>query len=61
MASVINGSFASPLANADFPAATDGGLLSKMFEGLNGLSVFVTFVLALVLYDQCEPIALMIT
>lgn len=54
MASVINGSFASPLANADFPSASDGGLLSRVYNGVSGLSVFVTFLLILVAYDQCE-------
>lgn len=54
MASSVNGSFASPLANADFPSVSDGGLLSSVYNGVSGLSVFVTFLLILVAYDQCE-------
>lgn len=54
MASVMNGSFASPLANADYVSASDGGLLSRAFNNISGLSVFVTFLLILVAYDQCE-------
>ena len=54
MASVVNGSFASPLANADFPVASDGGLLSRALNGSSGLSLFITFLLMLVAYDQCE-------
>lgn len=54
MASVLNGSFASPLANADFPAVSDDGLLSRVYNGISGLSMFMTFLLMLVAYDQCE-------
>lgn len=54
MATVVNGSFASPLANADFPILSDGGLLSRVYNATSGLSVFVTFLLILVAYDQCE-------
>jgi len=54
MASLMNGSFASPLANADFPAVSDDGLLSRVYNGMSGLSMFVTFLLMLVAYDQCE-------
>lgn len=54
MASVINGSFASPLANAHFTSVSEGGLLSKVYNGVSGLSVFVTFLMILVAYDQCE-------
>ncbi|KAK4697285.1 sterol 22-desaturase, partial [Lecanoromycetidae sp. Uapishka_2] len=56
MASVLNGSFASPLANADFSAISDDGLLSRMYNGMSGLSVFVTFFLTLVAYDQFKYI-----
>ena len=54
MASLVNGSFASPLANADYPAISDNGLVSRIYSNTNGLSVFVTFLLALVAYDQCK-------
>ena len=54
MASLMNGSFASPLANADFPDVADDGLLSRVYNGMSGLSMFVTFMLMLVAYDQCE-------
>jgi hypothetical protein len=54
MASMVNASFASPLADATYPALSDGGLLSRAYNGVNGLSVFVTFVIMLVAYDQCE-------
>lgn len=60
MASVVNGSFSSPLANADFPTVSDGGLLSRVYNGMTGLSVFVTFLLILVAYDQCELLMLVI-
>ncbi len=58
MASVVNGSFASPLANADYTSVSDGGLLSRAYNGVSGLSVFVTFLLVLVAYDQCELVVL---
>lgn len=54
MASVLNGSFASPLASADFSAVSDDGLLSRAYNGMSALSMFVTFFLMLVAYDQCE-------
>ena len=57
MASAVNGSFASPLAHADLPVLPDGGLLSQMYSGMSGLSVFVTFLLILVAYDQCMLMA----
>lgn len=54
MASMVNGIFASPLANADFALAPEDGLLSRMYNGINGLNVFATFLLIIVAYDQCE-------
>ncbi len=58
MASLVNASFASPLANADLPiASSDNGILSRAYNGISGLSVFVTFLLVLVAYDQCELLA----
>ena len=56
MASLVNGSFASPLADANYAALSDGGLLSRVYNGVNPLSVFVTFLLMLAAYDQCEPL-----
>lgn len=58
MASVVNGSFASPLANADYMSVSDGGLLSRVYNGVSGLSVLVTIFLMLVAYDQCEFVML---
>lgn len=56
MAVAVNGSFASPIANADYTSFSpaDGGLLSRVYNGMNGLSVTVTVLLILVAYDQCE-------
>lgn len=54
MASMVNGSFASPLANADYPTVAESGILSQVYNSINALSVFVTFLLGLVVYDQCE-------
>lgn len=50
MASIVNASFASPLADASCP----GGLLSRVYNSVNGLGLFVMFLLMLVAYDQCE-------
>ena len=56
MAAVVNSSFASPSVNADYiplnPA--DGGLLSKAYNGMSGISVAITLLLILVAYDQCK-------
>lgn len=54
MASVVNGSFASPLADANMPVVLDNGLLSKVYNGMSGLNVCVSFLLVLVAYDQCK-------
>ena len=54
----MNSTFASPAANADYAApimdATGGGLLSSVYNGINGWSVVITLLLTLVAYDQCE-------
>lgn len=50
----MNGSFPSPLANADYVSASDGGLLSRAFNSISGLSAFLTFLMILIAYDQCE-------
>ena len=52
----VNGSFASPLANAEYPRSLDtpsGGFLGQMYNGLNGYSLVITSFLLLVAYDQC--------
>ena len=54
MASIVNASFTSSLADASYLALSDGGFLSHVYNGVSGLSVFVTFLLMLVAYDQCE-------
>lgn len=54
MAAVVNGSFASPIANLHPTALSpaDGGLLSRVYNGMSGLSVTITVLLMLVAYDQ---------
>ena len=56
MAAIVNATFASPIANADYTAFSpaDGGILSRVYNGISGLSVTVTLLLILVAYDQCE-------
>ena len=56
MAAVVNGSFSSPIATADYSpiSSGDGGLLSKVYNGMSGLSATVTVLLILVAYDQCK-------
>lgn len=57
MAAAMNGSFSSPIADAAYKAVTNtnnGGLLSRMYNGVNGLSFAITVFLILVAYDQCE-------
>ena len=56
MAALVNSSFASPIANADYTPSNiaDGGLLSRIYNGMSGLSATITLLLVLVAYDQCE-------
>ena len=56
MAALMNGSFASPFANADYIAlsSVDGGLFSRVYSSMSGLSLTVTVLFMLVAYDQCE-------
>jgi len=57
MASIANGSFASPLAHAQYPMAptsTAGGLLARVYDGTSAFSLLVTVFLLLVAYDQCK-------
>lgn len=60
MAAVVNGSFPSPAANADFTSALkaeDAGILSHVYHGLNGWSIALTLFVILVAYDQCKRLA----
>ena len=56
MAAVVNGSFTSPIANADFTAFSpaDGGILSRVYNSMSGFNVTVALLSILVAYDQCE-------
>lgn len=56
MAALVNGSFASPIANADYTSFSpaDGGFLSRAYNGVSGLGVTITLLFSLVVYDQCE-------
>lgn len=57
MATHINGSFASPLADAQYTAQLNlvaGGFLSRAYDGLSGLNILALIFLTVVLYDQCE-------
>ena len=56
MADVVNGSFASPLADALYAqhVSTDSGILSRLYSGMNGFSVALSVFLVLVAYDQCQ-------
>jgi hypothetical protein len=58
MDTLVNASFASPLANADLKIATvssQTGLLTTSYNGLNAWTVALTILLTLVAYDQCAP------
>ena len=57
MATVVNGSFASPAADAKYLPGGHGsgdGLLSQLLSGVSGWSVALAVLLTLVAYDQCE-------
>lgn len=56
MVDVVNGSFASPAASLDYPtlAPVNGGVLSSIYNGMNGPSVVATLLLLLIAYDQCK-------
>ena len=52
----VNGSFASPLADAQRPVQNLGafdGLTYKTLQGVNGWSVALSLFLVLFVYDQC--------
>ena len=55
MPATVNGSSISPLADALYQGhfSTDSGLLPRLYSGVNGLSVCISFFLVLVAYDQC--------
>jgi hypothetical protein len=51
-----NGTFASPLANPEYPAPLRheaAGWLSLVYDGLSGFNLVALLLLATVLYDQC--------
>ncbi|KAL9600040.1 MAG: hypothetical protein Q9219_003410 [cf. Caloplaca sp. 3 TL-2023] len=55
----VNGSFASPVADADYPRPIDtagSGLIGQLYDGLNGYSLILTIFLLLVAYDQFKYI-----
>lgn len=57
MASIPNGSFASPLAHAQYqiaPPSTPAGLVARVYNGTSAFSLLVTAFLLLVAYDQCN-------
>jgi hypothetical protein len=59
MATIINSSFASPLAHVNLTvplASPDAGLLGAVFNGVSAWTVALTFFLALVAYDQCASL-----
>ena len=56
-AAVNNVSFTSPVANADYSASLDavnGGVLSRVYNGMSGFNIFAALLLILIAYDQCE-------
>ena len=56
-AAANNASFTSPLANAEYQAslsAATGGLLARVCDGMSPLNFFVSLLLILIAYDQCE-------
>jgi hypothetical protein len=58
MDTLVNTSFASPLANANLKIAIsggDGGFLTAFYNEFNAWTVALTLLLALVAYDQCAP------
>jgi len=55
MASIPNGSFASPLAHAQYPIvppSTPAGLVARVYNGRSAFSLLVTAFLLLIAYDQ---------
>jgi sterol 22-desaturase len=58
-----NTSFASPLANAQYPVdgSAIGGLISTLTQGLSGWTMALSLFLGFVLYDQCLGAAIRIS
>ena len=57
VAATVNGSFTSPLANAEYSAtvnANAGGVFVRVYDGMNGFTVFASLLLCLIAYDQCK-------
>ena len=59
METLVNGSFTSPLANANLRLPTtpnDHGLLAAVYNGISIWNIAFTLILGLVAYDQCMPV-----
>lgn len=57
MAATVNASFTSPVANADYSATANvnaGGVFARVYDGMNGFTVFASLLLCLIAYDQCK-------
>lgn len=56
MATLMNGSFASPAADAQYgsPSPLSDGILAALYQNVNGWTAALTFFLMLVAYDQGE-------
>ena len=55
MAAILKSSFASPTADAKYPAvfpSSDDGFLSRVYSGMSAWSIVLTLFLMLVTYDQ---------
>jgi len=60
--SVMNASYASPVADAAFAkvrAIAPEGVVARLLNGINGWTVVLTILLSLVAYDQskCLPLS----
>jgi hypothetical protein len=61
MDTLVNASFTSPLANVNLKipiSGGDGGFLTAFYNGFDAWTVALTFLLTLVVYDQCALYAL---
>jgi C-22 sterol desaturase len=54
----VNGSFVSPTADAkvahQIASLDPSGIISTVLNGVNGWTIVLTTILALVAYDQCK-------
>ena len=52
----MTNSFTSPLADASYAVhgPVGEGIVSRLYNGLNGTSLVLSIVLGLIAYDQCE-------